>query len=81
MGVATLAYCSEVLEQAYGPAVMLRPGAKLEYKGIRPIRGGHEITMSGRVTARRPDGHECEIRVVNQDGVLVGIATGTVIPD
>ena len=81
MGVATLSYCSEVLEQAYGPAVMLRPGAHLEYKGIRPIRGGHEITLSGRVTARRPDGHDAEIRVVNQDGLLVGIATATIIPE
>jgi len=80
-GVATLAYCTEVVEKAYGPAAMLRPGARLEYKGIRPIRGGHEVTLSGRVTARRDDAHECEIRVVNQDGVLVGIATGTVIPD
>ena len=80
MGVATLAYCSEVLEQAYGPGVMLRPGAHLEYKGIRPIRGGHEITLSGRVTALRADAHETEIRVVNQDGVLVGIATGTIVP-
>jgi 3-hydroxybutyryl-CoA dehydratase len=81
MGVATLAYCSEVLEQAYGPGVMLRPGAKLEYKGIRPIRGGHEITLSGRVTDRQADAHACEIRVVNQDGVLVGIGVATVIPD
>ena len=81
MGVATLGYCSEVLERAYGPAVMLRPGASLEYKGIRPIRGGHEITLSGRVTARRADAHECEIRVVNQDGMLVGIGVATVIPD
>jgi acyl dehydratase len=81
MGVATLAYCSEVLERAYGPAVLLRPGASLEYKGIRPIRAGHEITLSGRVTARRADAHDCEIRVVNQDGVLVGIGVATVILD
>ena len=78
MGVATLAYCSEVLEKAYGPAAMLRPGTHLEYKGIRPIRAGFEITLTGRVTARRPDAHDCEIKVVNQDGMLCGIATGTV---
>lgn len=81
MGVATLAYCSEVLERAYGPAVLLRPGASLEYKGIRPIRAGYEITLSGRVTARRPSRHDCEIRVVNQDGLLCGIGLATVIPD
>ena len=81
MGVATLAYCSEVLERAYGPAVMLRPGARLEYKGIRPIRAGHEITLGGRITARRPDAHDLEIRVVNQDGILAGIGVATVVLD
>ena len=44
IGVATLAYCSELLERAFGPAALLRPGARLEYKGIRPIRAGYEIT-------------------------------------
>jgi acyl dehydratase len=80
MGVGTLAYCSEVLERAYGPAAVLAPGASVEYKGIRPIRAGYEITLSGRVTARRADAHDCEIRVVNQDGMLCGIALATVIP-
>ena len=81
MGVATLAYCSEVLEQAYGPGALLKPGASLEYKGIRPIRAGYEITLSGKVTARRPGAHDCEIRVVNQDGLLCGIGVATVILD
>jgi acyl dehydratase len=79
MGVATLAYCSEVLERAYDPGVMLRPGARMEFKGIRPIRAGYEISLSGRVTERRPDSHDVEIRVVNQDGQLCGIGVGTVI--
>jgi acyl dehydratase len=78
MGVATLAYCSEVIERTYGPAVLLRPGSHLEYKGIRPIRAGYEITLAGRVTARRAGEHDCEVRVTNQDGMLCGIATGTV---
>ena len=81
MGVATLAYCSEVLELAYGPAAMLRSGTHLEYKGIRPIRAGFEITLSGRVTARRDGEHDCEIKVTNQDGMLCGIATATVVLD
>jgi acyl dehydratase len=81
MGVATLGYCSEVLERAFGPAVMLRPGAHLEYKGIRPIRGGDEITLSGRVTGRRDNMLDAEIRVVAQDGTLRGVATGTVVLD
>jgi len=80
MGVATLAYCSEVLERAYGPAALFRPGARIEYKGIRPIRAGDEITLTGRVVERRPDAHECEVRVVAQDGSLRGLATATVIP-
>lgn len=79
MGVATLAYCSEVLELQYGPAAVLRPGASVEYKGIRPIRAGHEITLYGRVTARHADAHDCEIRVTNQDGTLVGLAVARVI--
>jgi len=81
MGVATLAYCSEVLERAYGPGVLLKPGSHIEYKGIRPIRAGYEITLSGRVTARRAEEHDCEVRVTNQDGMLCGIATATVKVD
>ncbi|MFN8637481.1 MAG: MaoC family dehydratase [Chloroflexota bacterium] len=81
MGVATLAYCSEVLERAYGPAVVFRPGATVEYKGIRPIRAGYEITLTGRVTAHRADAQDVEIKVTNQEGALCGIATGTVILD
>ncbi|MGE3269695.1 MAG: MaoC family dehydratase [Chloroflexota bacterium] len=80
-GVATLAYCSEVLEQAYGPDVVFKPGTSIEYKGIRPIRAGYEITLTGKVTARKPGAHECEIRVTNQEGMLCGIATATVLAD
>ena len=80
MGVATAAYCSELLERAYGPDALLRPGARLEYKGIRPIRAGDEITLGGRVVERRADAHNCEIQVVARDGTLRGLATATVIP-
>ncbi len=81
MGVATAGYCSEMLELAYGPGALLKPGATLEYKGIRPIRAGYEITLSGRVTARRGNAHDCEIKVVNQDGLLCGIGVVTVITE
>jgi acyl dehydratase len=81
MGVATAAYCSELIEGAYGPAVLPRPGASLEYKGIRPIRPGFDLTLSGRVTARRSGAEDTEIRVVNQDGLLCGIALATVVLD
>jgi acyl dehydratase len=79
MGVATAAYCSELLERAFGPAALLRPGARLEYKGIRPIRAGYEITLSGHVVARRPEAIDCELRVHNRDGTLCGVANATVV--
>lgn len=81
MGVATAAYCAELVEGAYSPTTLVKPGANLEYKGIRPIRAGYEITLNGRVTARRADAHDLEIKVVNQEGTLCGIATATVVLD
>lgn len=79
MGVATAAYCSEVLEHAFGPATLLRPGARLEFKGTRPIRAGDAITLDGRVVARSDRQAQCELRVHNQDGKLCGIGTATAI--
>src|SRR5205823_2745404 len=81
IGVATLAYCSELLERAFGPAALLRPGARLEYKGIRPIRAGYEITIGGRITASRGPARDCDLPVHNQEGALCGVATATVLPD
>lgn len=80
-GVATVAYCSELLEQAYGPAALLKPGAKIDFKAIRPIRAGDEISLTGRVTARQPRTHDCEIWIHAQDGGLRGVASATVVPD
>jgi acyl dehydratase len=77
MGVATAAYCSEILERAFGPAALLRPGARLEFKGIRPVRAGDEITMGGHITERSADRATCTLTVVNQSGTLVGIGTAT----
>jgi acyl dehydratase len=79
MGVATLAYCSEVLERAFGPAALLQPGAHLEFKGIRPVRAGDEITVGGRITERSADRAACSLSVENQSGTLVGIGTATLI--
>jgi acyl dehydratase len=79
VGITTAAYCAELLERALGPETLLHPGARLEYKGIRPIRAGYEVTLSGRVVARRPDGTDCELAVHNQDGLLCGVATATVV--
>jgi acyl dehydratase len=79
MGVATAAYCSEVVELAFGPAALLRPGARLEYKGVRPIRAGYQIAISGRVVARRPEALDCELTVHNQDGLLCGVSAATAV--
>jgi acyl dehydratase len=79
MGVATAAFCSEVLEQAFGPAALLRPGARLEFKGIRPIRAGDEVTLSGQVTARSADSAQCTLTVINQSATLVGVGSATLI--
>jgi acyl dehydratase len=78
-GVATLAYCAELLEQAYGPEALLRPGARVEYKGIRPVRAADEIVLRGRVAARTARSHEVEIWVHAQDGLLRGVGSGTVV--
>jgi acyl dehydratase len=79
MGVATAAYCAEVIEQAYGPGALLQPGAKLEYKGIRPIRAGYEITLTGYADVRERGRRECRLAVHNQDGTLCGVAIATIL--
>lgn len=77
MGVATAAYCAEAIERAHGPGALLQPGAQLEYKGIRPIRAGYEIAVSGYTIAARDGGRECHLSVHNQDGTLCGVAVAT----
>ena len=77
-GVATLAYCAEVLEQAYGPEPLLRTGARVQYKGIRPVRAGEEILLRARVGARAAGSHEVEIWAHGRDGVLLGVGDATV---
>jgi acyl dehydratase len=81
MGVATAAYCSESIEQTFGAGALLQPGGRLEYKGIRPIRAGYEITISGTsYPAESGAGRrDCELTVHNQDGTLCGVATATVL--
>jgi acyl dehydratase len=79
MGVATAAYCSELIERAFGPGALLKHGARLEYKGIRPIHAGTEITLTGRVVSKEADRAECEITVRNGEQIVVGVATATVV--
>ncbi len=78
-GVATLAYCTELLEKSYGPRALLRPGARVEYKGIRPVRAGDEIVLRGKVVRRDQRSHDVDIWVHAQDGWLRGVGSGTVI--
>jgi acyl dehydratase len=81
MGVATAAYCSEVIERAFGPASLLRPGARLEYKGIKPIRAGYEVEVGGRVVSRSADRAECDLQVHNRERLLCGVGSATVVLD
>ena len=79
MGVATAAYCSEAIERTYGPGALLQPGGRLEYKGIRPIRAGYEIMVSGSSQPTGDHRCECQLSVHNQDGALCGVATATIM--
>jgi acyl dehydratase len=78
-GVASLAYCTELLEHAYGPQSLLVPGARVEYKGIRPVRAGDVLTLRGRVGPRTGRSQEVEIWAHAQDGLLRGVGSATVI--
>ncbi|MFN8524008.1 MAG: MaoC family dehydratase [Chloroflexota bacterium] len=78
-GPASLAYCAEVLERGYGPEALLRPGARVEYKGIRPVRADDKITLRGKTTERGEASDQVEIWVHAQDGGLRGVGNGTVI--
>ncbi|MDQ6673229.1 MAG: MaoC family dehydratase [Chloroflexota bacterium] len=79
MGVATAAYCSEVIERAHGPGALLQPGARLEYKGIRPIRAGYQITVGGYEVVPEPGRRECQLAVHNREGTLCGVASATLL--
>lgn len=79
MGVATAAYCSEAIERTFGPEVLLKPGATLEYKGIRPVRAGTNLSLEGRVVERNQDVTQCEIRVFNDEKTLCGLAIAEVV--
>jgi acyl dehydratase len=79
MGVATAAYCAEVLEKAFGPEALLREGSRLEYKGVRPIHADTTITLAGQVVGRDGDAAQCDITVTDDKGTVVGVATATVV--
>ncbi len=79
LGMATMAYCSQVLEQAFGPVSILRPGASLAFKATRPIRAGDAIEVGGRVVERTAGAARCELWVHNQERRLCGVATGGVV--
>lgn len=81
MGAATTAYCAEALERKFGPAALLGNGFQLEYKGIRPVYAGTELSVSGRISARNGNHVDCELKAMNQHGQLCGAATATVVLD
>ncbi len=79
MGVATTAYCSEVLEQAFGPGALLKHGSRLEFKGIRPVHAGTRLTLSGEITNEDGNVVDCKVMAHDDDKTLMGIATATVV--
>jgi acyl dehydratase len=79
LGMATAAYCSQVLEHAFGWAALLRPGARLACKATRPIRAGDAIDVGGRVVERSGGQVRCELWVHNQEGRLCGVGTAAVV--
>lgn len=81
MGVATAAYCSEVLEKAFGPAALLKSGSRLEYKGVRPIHAGTQIELGGEIVSRDGNTADCTITVHDDKQTVVGVATATVVLD
>ena len=83
MGVATFAYFAEVVQEAFGPRRTLSEGTRLKVKATNPVYAGDTVTFAGTVTGMREDGGrrlvDVEITGVNQKGITVGLATGTVI--
>ena len=82
MGVATMAYCHESLEQVFCLQQLLSPGSRVEFKAIEPVRAGDTIAIGGSVVGKREDGDrrlvDCQLQVTNQHGRLVGVAIATV---
>jgi len=78
-GVATVAFCSEVMELGYGPQALMQPGGRIEFKATRPIFSGDEIVLRGKVSAREAGKHQIELWVHGTDGKLRGVGGGTVV--
>lgn len=78
-GVATVAFCSEVMEKGYGPQALLQPGGRVEFKATRPIFAGDEVTLRGKVVAREGSKQQIELWVHGHDGRLRGVGSGTAV--
>ncbi|MCL4535253.1 MAG: MaoC family dehydratase [Bacteroidetes bacterium] len=80
MGVATVAYCLEALEQVI-PTEALLNGGRIEIKAIEPVRAGDTITIVGSVTGKREENGarfvDLEIKAENQHGRLAAVGTAT----
>ena len=83
-GVTTMAYVNQMLER-WLPDASLYGNGRLLFKAIEPFRPGDTVEFTGSVTGKRVEnGHklvECEIKGVNQNGKLIGVAEATLALD
>ena len=82
-GVMTMAYVNQMSEACFPPEAFYN-GGTLTYKGINPFRDGDEVVFTGEVTAKRVESGknyvDFAIKVIDQNGRLVGVAEATVVP-
>ena len=82
MGVATMGYFSELLQQAFPLTNIMGAGGHLEMKATNPIHTGDVVTLGGRVADKREEGDkqylDVEYSAVNQLGITVAVGKATV---
>lgn len=68
-GMLLLAYLSEMLTAAFGPAWLSSGRLKVRFRA--PARPGDRVTASGRITGRQSGWTVCEVECQNQSGELL----------
>jgi hypothetical protein len=83
-GVTTMGYANQMLEACFSPAAFYN-GGSLTYKGIGPFRPGDNASFTGKVTGKRTESGknfvDIEIKIVDDNDRLMGVAEVTVIPE
>ena len=82
MGVATVAYVSELLEKGFPLKVLMGYGSKLEMRATLPVRAGDTITFTGQLTDKREEDGlrlvDCQVTGTNQSDQVVARAKATI---